>query len=79
MRTSAFPHDRLAVPDGDKIRHTPASPGMSLRDYYAGQALNGWFASMQGADFPKDTGMARMAKMFYEMADNMLTERDPSK
>jgi len=44
--------------------------GMSLRDYFAGQALNGLLLS------PRITAPPATAKLAYEYADAMLAERD---
>ncbi|RQP04969.1 MAG: hypothetical protein D1H97_15440 [Paracoccus sp. BP8] len=46
-----------------------AHPGMSLRDYFAGQALAGWLAS-----FPPDCGVKakQCAELAYELADAMI-------
>lgn len=46
-------------------------PGISLRDYFAGQALNGLLADWKGT-FPWD----KAAKYAYEHADAMLVERE---
>lgn len=57
-----------------------AAPGMSLRDWFAGQALTGLL--MRGASSPKalaeswDEDIGRsVAYMAYEFADAMLEER----
>lgn len=44
-------------------------PGMTLRDYFAGQALAGWLAS-----FPPDCGVKakQCAELAYELADAMI-------
>ena len=47
--------------------------GMTLRDYFAGQALNGWFTTWGGARAEaKPDAVSRLA---YEIADAMLKER----
>lgn len=45
--------------------------GMSLRDYFAGQALTGILRAVSGAREP--IGVAELA---YKMADAMLAERE---
>lgn len=47
-------------------------PGMTLRDYFAGQALTGWLAS-----FPPDYGVnaEQCAELAYELADAMIAAR----
>lgn len=50
--------------------------GMSLRDWFAGQALSGLYGSVMKAALPM--GMDRnelMARAAYEVADAMLLER----
>ena len=47
-------------------------PGMSLRDWFAGQALAGGIRPPSGGDI--DT--ADLAVLVYEMADAMLVERE---
>lgn len=51
----------------------PAFPqGLSLRDYFAGQALAGWLAS-----FPTDAVVRapKVASFAYEIADAMIAAR----
>lgn len=50
---------------------TCAPPGMSLRDYFASQALGLWDRTRYGAD----NGQA-IAKLAYGIADAMLAERE---
>ena len=62
--------------------HDPSKheSGMSLRDWFAGQALAGWFAS-EHSERPIETGdtiddvRAEMSACFYAYADAMLAER----
>jgi hypothetical protein len=49
--------------------------GMSLRDYFAGQALMGNCARIQVADSGHWPSAADMARWAYEQADAMLAER----
>lgn len=51
---------------------TEFQPGMTLRDYFAGQALMG----MMAADRRWDGGNADMAKASYSVADAMLSARE---
>jgi hypothetical protein len=55
----AFPSDR--------------SFGMTLRDYFAAQAMQGMLAACTGWS---DAYQERMAKTSYMMADQMLKERE---
>lgn len=59
----AFPHDEKTH-DGS---HWFTHPGMTLRDYFAGQAL-AWLDADQGS-------YANAAREAYAVADALLTER----
>lgn len=49
-------------------------PGMTLRDWFAGQALAGWIAStVHDSEMPDDKDTARGC---YEYADAMIEARD---
>ena len=53
-------------------------PGMSLRDWFAGQALAGFLANpetMKALDRASAIGCAPLAKLAYEAADAMLDKR----
>lgn len=64
----AFP---LFTPAG---QYAPrAESGMSLRDWFAGQALAGLIACHTGLEAPPDDGYA--AESAYDYADAMLVER----
>lgn len=53
--------------------------GMTLRDHFAGEALQGWLASYDGqSDHPCEKGdyiAANIARWSYQIADAMLAER----
>lgn len=51
------------------------SRGMSLRDWFAGQVLTGFFADRGLAYFSEDD-RTKLAATAYELADAMLAERD---
>ena len=57
-----------------------SSPGMTLRDYFAAKAMQGFFAS--GAEISLGPShmerMEAMAKTLYLMADAMLRAREAS-
>lgn len=57
--------------------HNYAEEGMSLRDYFAAKALQGWLASYPAdAVHPVAAGnTAQVAQMAYIMADAMLEAR----
>jgi hypothetical protein len=70
----AFPQQSVWVGDAGDEAFVSAFPGMSLRDWFAGQALAGQMASegyAVGLRGPK-TSAARA----YEFADAMIAERD---
>ena len=52
---------------GDYVRDA----GMSLRDYFAGQAVTGWLAT--AVNLSSETNEAKQA---YKLADAMLKERN---
>ena len=56
---AAFPSDR--------------SFGMTLRDYFAAQAMQGMLAACTGWS---EAAQERLAKCSYKMADEMLKERE---
>lgn len=51
-------------------------PGMSLRDYFAGLAMQGLIASGADANRGHDGYMVTVAKLAFRYADAMLAERD---
>lgn len=65
----AFPRPYFEHPTNGE--HSLAQEGMSLRDYFAGQALGGIIASEGESRIPSDI----VAKRAYELADAMLTAR----
>lgn len=64
------PNGGPAFPSGDFDKMQPMD-GMTLRDYFAGQALMGVFV---GPEF--DYEDAIVAKRCYQIADAMLAERE---
>lgn len=65
----AFPH---YYDLGGPYPNYSSGPGMTLRDYFAGQAL----ASMEYSPFPADDNTAvQLAARAYRIADAMLAER----
>lgn len=48
--------------------------GMSLRDYFAGQALSGWYTNSGG--LPHTDHLPSYAEHFYQIADAMIAERE---
>lgn len=70
----AFPHDNQELGD----RHRVAQPGMTLRDWFAGQALVG-LMSDPGLRPDKLAEFQHMAVRLYQVADAMLAERERGK
>lgn len=62
----AFP-----VPSGGAVHD-----GMSLRDWFAGQALVGIHASLQASNWPQEAWHRDAATCAYMAADAMLAERE---
>lgn len=62
---------------GDRSQWLSANPGMSLRDWFAGQALQGWLASYPESGFHpvKSGNLDEVASEAYAMADAMLRAR----
>lgn len=75
----AFPYS--GVHKGDDANHIIDSHGMTLRDYMAAKALQGWLASYPATDrHPAVSGNADdVANAAYKMADAMLASRAISK
>ena len=74
----AFPHgplgDSITFDDGRTSHQWPACAGMSLRDWFAGQALQGILAGTLNGDKPEN-----WAKAAYQVADAMLKARGGAK
>ena len=56
----------------DHTHPTTINHGMTLRDYFAGQALAGFIAASTGRDVHSQPA----ARMCYQMADAMLAARE---
>ena len=69
----AFPHSSQPLDaQGNPICENHSEWGMSLRDWFAGQALNGWLASFESEDgSPKAKGVAELC---FSIADAMIAE-----
>ena len=69
----AFPHEYKY---GDGTAHR--CDGMTLRDYFAAKAMQGWLASFDpSASHPAEVGNTHLvAAAAYAMADAMLVERN---
>lgn len=70
----AFPVSNEQSDDG-----LSASKGMSLRDFFAAGAMQGWLASWPStADHPDISlnGASSIARLSYAIADAMIAERE---
>jgi hypothetical protein len=67
---SVYPIPALYAPDGLGLRE--GTPGLSLRDYFAGQALAGRLASETPGSF---YALLPAAYWAYQMADDMIAAR----
>lgn len=75
----AFPRQEHTVDYHGAEQYFVGAEGMSLRDWFAGQAMTGWLATYGDAAHPAATGNARViAEYAYAIADAMLTERSRS-
>jgi hypothetical protein len=71
---SAFPGKAQVLANADTPLYvTVDAPGMTLVDYFAGQALASLLATPQQW---KDDTAALASRMAYDMAEAMLAERD---
>lgn len=72
---SAFPLLPPLGPDGaSAVGYPYVSAGMTLRDYFAAQAMNGLLAQSMGTAFGSDHKLA--ADYAYACADAMLDAKD---
>jgi hypothetical protein len=60
--------------DGDATGIECKDPGMTLRDYFAGQALIGLISAKDGIG--EDLWMDTISKRAYKLADCMIAERE---
>ena len=72
----AFPESSSGPYQNGEI--VPGRPGMTLRDYFAGQAMQGWLSSFDGgALHPVDDDThGHLAVMSYQVADAMIQTRE---
>jgi hypothetical protein len=73
------------VDGGEAMKDIPAFPnegfngwgspqeGMTLRDYFAAKAMQGWLANSQTS---YDASYEKLAEIFYGMADAMMKARE---
>ncbi|WP_312139952.1 hypothetical protein [Stutzerimonas nitrititolerans] len=56
---------------GNEVRKTLPSSGMTLRDFFAAKAMQGWTAN----PLPNDSSIQEVAEWAYRQADAMLEAR----
>ena len=66
----AFP---VPLNPGETITDSVSANGMTLRDYFAGQALTGWVSRLPQSS---DTTADELAERSYRYADAMIAARD---
>jgi hypothetical protein len=69
----AFPHTRVHADTSGRI-----NDGLSIRDYFAAQAIIGLLASTAGANPYAIPGPNGFAELAFELADEMLKAREAS-
>ena len=67
--TPAFPHTIEHL-------HEPVTTGMTLRDYFAAQAMQGFIASPRGTPDGSNATDSYYARVSYLMADAMMEARE---
>ena len=73
---SAFPY-KLILKDGSSV----VSNGMSIRDFFAAQAMqgllaDGWCSGLRNDHYGEDAGETSVARDAYRIADAMLKARE---
>lgn len=68
----AFPHDKIVPEQAYSSLVIPAHPGMTMRDWFAGQALAGTMASGRCISNAPEW----VPGYCYDVADAMLAERE---
>lgn len=68
----AFPYNRTSINRNGQWE-TIAESGMTLRDWFAGMALQGWLSTFDDYPIPEDCNP--MAQSMYKIADAMMKAR----
>jgi len=77
----AFPQKRQIYRAGYATKEYEPVEGMTLRDYFAAQALTGaqiWDAVINGKNAQFSAGTEKLAEVAYAVADAMLEARNGS-
>ena len=69
----AFPSDMLI---GNGVKASKPFSGMSLLDYFAGQALSGFLANPRLGVLSEENPEGQIAMSAYALADAMIKERN---
>jgi hypothetical protein len=73
--TRAFPIHPLYTGSGSKLTFYEGSYGMTLRDYFASKAMQGWLGTYGDRHSTTDVSANTIANFAYNMADEMLKAR----
>ena len=71
----AFPSLKTTVNKSPGVYTSEVEPGMTLRDYFAAQVIQGMYANSNNFNSTLNT-VDYKAKMAYDMADAMLKARE---
>lgn len=72
---SAFPAPDYFTAQGKKLYGPKNCEGMSLRDYFAAKALQGWLSRGETIPFATPDAQKTIARACYTIADAMLVIR----
>ncbi|MFN7611072.1 MAG: hypothetical protein ACK5QX_09095 [bacterium] len=72
----AFPIPEQQFTDGVMIVSKQGADGMSIRDWFAGRAMQAFYSSFDARDaHTEETDLRADAEIFYRIVDAMLAER----
>ena len=69
-------HDKSAFPLHDMGHGSPFDRGMTLRDYFAAKAMQGWLSTYPDDHDPDEVFEGGVADFAYRIADAMLKARE---
>ena len=76
MAIKAFPHEEWIDSIDPKVLNPIRHPGMDLRDWFAGLAMQGILANEAMIDGINDNVSKWITAHAYQLADAMMKERD---